>query len=157
MSCLKYPVKMGDYKTIIKSGDAKTAFIDRNVTIQSINNAIRALKNLLSKEQVTRSMCKKFQDLEVKADTLVATLDIMNEAFIAAAMQLSGTIHADIEFLTDQDSIEKICDDIVEHVIKFQEVLESKDLLPPVPIVDSNPPASDPALVRIFGEARGFS
>ena len=93
---------------------------------------------------------QKFQDLEVKADTLVATLDVKNEAFIAAAMQLSGTIHADTDFLADQESIEKIRDDIVDHVIKFQEVLESKELLPPVPIRDTTFSASDPALIAIL-------
>ena len=47
---------MGDYKATVKAGDCKNAYISRNTTVQEINTAIKSLKELISKEEITRSM-----------------------------------------------------------------------------------------------------
>ena len=83
---------MGDYKSTVKAGDCKNAFVTRNATVQEINTVIKSLKNLISKEEITRSMYRRFELLDRKADVLVETLDKANHDFIYEAMKHSATI-----------------------------------------------------------------
>ena len=141
---------MGDYKSTVKAGDCKNAYISRNTTVQEINTAIKSLKELISKEEITRSMYRRFEVLDRKADVLVDTLDKSNHVFIYEAMQLSATIQGDQEFMEDQRGIQKVRDDLIEHVIEFQGKLEDSEFVVPGPEVDDSIPASDPALVKIL-------
>ena len=62
---------MGDYKSTVKAGDCMNAYISRNTTVQEINIVIKSLKNLISKEEITRSMYRRFEVLDRKDDLLV--------------------------------------------------------------------------------------
>ena len=145
---------MGDYKAIVKAGDCKNAYISRNATVQEINTAIKSLKELISKEEITRSMYRRFEILDRDSDKLLEKLNANNKLFIVEAMQLSATIHADQEFIEDQDGIQKVRDDLIEHVIEFQGKLEDSEFVVPGPEVDDSIPASDPTLVKILEESQ---
>ena len=141
---------MGDYKSIVKAGDCKNAFVTRNATVQEINTAIKALKNLISKEEITRSMYRRFEILDRDSDKLLEELNANNKLFIVEAMQLSATIQSDQDFIADQDGIQKVCDDLIEHIIEFQGKLEDSEFVVPGPELVDTFPGSDPALVWIL-------
>ena len=145
---------MGDYKSTVKAGDCKDAYISRNTTVQEINTVIKSLKNLISKEEITRSMYRRFEILDRDSDKLLEKLNANNTLFIVEAMQLSATIQADQDFIDDQDGIQKVRDDLIEHIIEFQGKLEDTEFIAPGPVVDETFPASDPALVKILEESQ---
>ena len=99
-------------------------------------------------------MYRRFEVLDRKADILVETLDKLNNLFIVEAMQLSATIQGDQDFMADQDGIQKVRDDLIDHVVEFQDKLEDSEFVVPGPEVDDSIPASDPTLVRILEESQ---
>ena len=141
---------MGDYKSTVKAGDCKNAFVTRNATVQEINTAIKALKNLISKEEITRSMYRRFEILDRDSDKLLEELNANNKLFIVEAMQHSATIQDDLDFIADQDGIQKVRDDLIEYVVQFQDKLEGTEFDVPGPEPDDSIHASDPELVKIL-------
>ena len=145
---------MGDYKATVKAGDCKNAYISRNTTVQEINTAIKSLKELISKEEITRSMYRRFELLDRKADVLLKTLDKASHGFIYEAMKHSATIQDDLDFIADQEGIQKVRDDLIDHVVEFQDKLEDSEFVVPCPEVEDSIPACDPTLVRILEESQ---
>ena len=145
---------MGDYKAIVKAGDCKNAYISRNATVQEINTAIISLKEHISKEEITRSMFRRFEILNRDSDKLLEELNANNKLFIVEAMQHSATIQDDLDSLADQDGIQKVRDDLIEYVVQFQDKLEGSEFDVPGPEPDDSIHASDPALVKILEESQ---
>ena len=88
----------------IKREDIKEKITDRRIPVTQLKQATRDVNSLIAKENLT-SMDRRFASLEVKGDSLVATIDTANQAVVGALVHLSNDIELDPKFMADQNNI----------------------------------------------------